>query len=56
MSLSIQNGVSCPCFLVVLEAHVDLRPDATHEEAFVVAHVVLRDVHVLVAEVVTSAQ
>ena len=37
--------------LVVLEAHVDLRPDAAHHEPLVVADVVLGDVHVLVAEV-----
>ena len=37
--------------LVVLEAHVDLRPDAAHDEALVVADVVLGNVHVLVPEV-----
>ena len=30
--------------LVVLEAHVDLRPDAARQQALVVAHVVRRDV------------
>ena len=43
--------VLAPRLLVVLEAHVDLRPDAAHEEALVVADVVLGDVHELVAEV-----
>ena len=39
-------------FLVVGEAHVDLGPDAARQQAFVVAHVVGRDVDELVAEVV----
>jgi hypothetical protein len=51
VSLSIQNGFLPSRLLVVLEAHVDLRPDAAHHQALVVAHVVLGDVHVLVAEV-----
>ena len=37
--------------LVVLEAHVELRPDAAHQQALVVADVLRRDVEELVAEV-----
>ena len=51
VSLSIQNGFLPLRLLVVLEAHVDLRPDAAHQQALVVANVVARDVHELVAEV-----
>ena len=51
VSLSIQNGFLPLRLLVVLEAHVDLRPDAARQQALVVAHVLRRDVHELVAEV-----
>ncbi len=43
--------VLAPGLLVVLEAHVDLRPDAAGEKPVEVAHVVVGDVDVLVAEV-----
>ena len=51
VSVSIQNGFLPFLLLVVLEAHVDLRPDAAGEQAVVVAHVAVGDVDVLVAEV-----
>ena len=52
VSLSIQNGFLPLLLLVVLEAHVDLRPDAARQEPLEVADVVRRDMDELVAEVV----
>ena len=51
VSLSIQNGYFPFDLLVVLEAHVDLGPDAARQEPVELAHVVVRDVDELVPEV-----
>jgi hypothetical protein len=41
---------------VVFEAHVELRPDAAHQQSLVVTYIVRRDVEELAAKVNPSAQ
>ena len=49
--MSIQNGFLPLDLFVVLEAHVDLRPDTAHQKALVIAHVLLGYVQEFVIEV-----